>query len=111
MSFGDLHHGACFRVRPEGNCMEMLPTRAVVCCIFSKWEQQRLFGETHMLPLYWLVWRTSATASIFQPLLGCSAQVEAVPPPPPALTRACPNTETPCFRTFGPFFEPSFLRF
>ena len=28
-----------------------------------------------------------------------------------ALTRACPNTETPCFRTFGPFFEPSFLRF
>ena len=23
-------------------------------------------------------------------------------PPPLALTRACPNTETPCFRTFGP---------
>ena len=33
------------------------------------------------------------------------------PPPPLALTRACPNTETPCFRTFGPFFEPLFLRF
>ena len=33
------------------------------------------------------------------------------PPPPLALTQACPNTETPCFRTFGPFFEPSFLRF
>ena len=32
-------------------------------------------------------------------------------PPPLALTRACPSTETPCFRTFGPFFEPSFLRF
>ena len=32
------------------------------------------------------------------------------PPPPLALTRACPNTETPCFRTFGPFFEPLFLR-
>ena len=28
-----------------------------------------------------------------------------------APTRACPNTETLCFRTFGPFFEPSFLRF
>ena len=26
------------------------------------------------------------------------------PPPPLVLTRACPNTVTPCFRTFGPVF-------
>ena len=35
--------------------------------------------------------------------------VELLPPPPPLLTRACPNTETLCFRTFGPFFELFFF--
>ena len=35
------------------------------------------------------------------------------PPPHPSfvLTQACPNTATPCFRTFGSFLGPSFLQF
>ena len=43
-------------------------------------------------------------------LLSADSQ-KSSPPSPLVLTWACPNTATPCFRTFGPFLEPSFLRF
>ena len=34
--------------------------------------------------------------------------ISHVPLPPFVLTWVCPNTATPCFRTFGLFLEPSF---
>ena len=58
-----------------------------------------------------LIWEVDCTLQALPSFCGklygginCRFDPKLYPPPPLALTRACPNTETPCFRTFGPFF-------
>ena len=66
------------------------------------------------------VWRTAPVFHSLRPkgvaVSHCVTWFESqltvtTPPPPLVLTRACRNTATPDFRTFGSFLQPSFLRF